>query len=196
MLPGGLRYESAICWTAEKTPARLRQIGSRTKSSGDFASMSQGRRTEVGEVAQVRGNDHLALALMAARELTGRVVRRLGKPLGLELPSAAVPTPRAIATTPLLGRFMLSSTRANVPEHAAGPPDYWGSRGRGFKSRRPDNVCVSAGHRLAGMRPPSVSVDHLLCKPLLEPFTRGLARLIAARVSRPRRAAGFGEAHR
>jgi hypothetical protein len=38
---------------------------------------------------------------------------------------------------------MLAPTWANVLEHAAGPPDYWGSRGRGFKSRRPDSV--SAG---------------------------------------------------
>ena len=42
------------------------------------------------------------------------------------------------ATTPLLGRFTLETTWANVSEHATGPPDYWGSRGRGFKSRRPD----------------------------------------------------------
>jgi hypothetical protein len=41
------------------------------------------------------------------------------------------------ATTPLLGRFMLDATWANVGEHAAGPCNYWGSRGRGFKSRRP-----------------------------------------------------------
>jgi hypothetical protein len=34
---------------------------------------------------------------------------------------------------------MLEATWANVREHAAGPPDYWGSRGRGFKSRRPDH---------------------------------------------------------
>jgi len=35
---------------------------------------------------------------------------------------------------------MLEATWANMPEHAAGPPDYWGSRGRGFKSRRPDRA--------------------------------------------------------
>jgi len=46
---------------------------------------------------------------------------------------------------------MLSATRANVREHAAGPPDYpWGSRGRRFKSCRPDSVTVPAGHRPAG----------------------------------------------
>ncbi len=33
------------------------------------------------------------------------------------------------ATTPLLGRSTLEATWANVREHAAGPPDYWGSRG-------------------------------------------------------------------
>jgi len=33
---------------------------------------------------------------------------------------------------------MLEATWANVREHAADRPDYWGSRGRGFKSRRPD----------------------------------------------------------
>src|SRR5437763_13100999 len=42
--------------------------------------------------------------------------------------------------TPLLGRFMLGATWENVREHATGLPDYWGSRGRGFKSRRPDEV--------------------------------------------------------
>ncbi len=47
---------------------------------------------------------------------------------------------RACRMTPLLGQFMLGATWANVREHAAGPPDYWGSRGRGFKSRRPDIV--------------------------------------------------------
>jgi hypothetical protein len=42
------------------------------------------------------------------------------------------------STTPLPGWFMLSATWSDVREHAAGPPDYWGSRGRGFESRRPD----------------------------------------------------------
>jgi hypothetical protein len=52
--------------------------------------------------------------------------------------------------TPLLGRFMLAVTWASMREHAADPLDYWGSRGRGFKSRRPDSVRVSADQRLAG----------------------------------------------
>ena len=43
-------------------------------------------------------------------------------------------------TTPLLGHFMLDATWANSVEHAADRLDYWGSRGRGFKSRRPDVV--------------------------------------------------------
>jgi hypothetical protein len=30
------------------------------------------------------------------------------------------------------------ATRINALEHAAGPPDYWGSRGRRFKSCQPD----------------------------------------------------------
>jgi hypothetical protein len=34
--------------------------------------------------------------------------------------------------------FYASCDLANMREHAAGPPDYWGSRGREFKSRRPD----------------------------------------------------------
>jgi hypothetical protein len=42
------------------------------------------------------------------------------------------------AGTPLLGWFMLQTTWTNVREHAAGQPNYWGSRGRGFESRRPD----------------------------------------------------------
>src|SRR4030088_2057846 len=40
--------------------------------------------------------------------------------------------------TPLLGQVMLTATSTNRPEHAADPHDYWGSRGRGFESRRPD----------------------------------------------------------
>src|SRR6266536_2396043 len=44
--------------------------------------------------------------------------------------------------TPLLGRVRSEATRANALEHAADPHDYWGSRGPGFKPRRPD-----AGHR-------------------------------------------------
>jgi hypothetical protein len=42
------------------------------------------------------------------------------------------------AATPLLGPFMLDATSANSVEHAADPHDNWGSRGCGFKSRRPD----------------------------------------------------------
>ena len=42
------------------------------------------------------------------------------------------------SVTPLLGRVGWSATWANVVEHAADPPGYWGSRGREFKSRRPD----------------------------------------------------------
>src|SRR4051812_34112722 len=41
------------------------------------------------------------------------------------------------------------TTRENTPEHAADPHDYWGSRGRRFKSCQPDSVRASAGHRLA-----------------------------------------------
>ena len=41
-------------------------------------------------------------------------------------------------TTPLLVQSMIEATWANVVEHAADPPGYWGSRGRGFESRRPD----------------------------------------------------------
>jgi hypothetical protein len=53
--------------------------------------------------------------------------------------------------TPLLGEVRLSATWANVREHVAGPPDYWVSRGRGFKSRRPDVgefLQVNAGVRI------------------------------------------------
>src|SRR5205823_12179429 len=32
----------------------------------------------------------------------------------------------AASATPLLGRSRLEATWANVREHAAGPPDYWG----------------------------------------------------------------------
>jgi hypothetical protein len=51
--------------------------------------------------------------------------------------------------TPLLGRVTLPATWANTAEHAVGPPDYWGSRGRGFKSRRPDNI----NRRQVGTKP-------------------------------------------
>ncbi len=64
--------------------------------------------------------------------------------------------------TPLLGWVRLSATWANVVEHAAGPHDYWGSRGRGLKSRRPDSV--SAGKRLGRLvlREPSSISDRRL----------------------------------
>ena len=53
---------------------------------------------------------------------------------------------------------MLEATWANVREHAADRPDYWGSRGRGFKSRRPDkNTQVRAGFLV--IRKPAL--DHL-----------------------------------
>ena len=45
---------------------------------------------------------------------------------------------RGDSWTPLLGRFMLSVTWENVLEHVAGALNDWGSRGRGFESRRPD----------------------------------------------------------
>jgi hypothetical protein len=53
-------------------------------------------------------------------------------------PNSAQCCRESVATTPLLGRFRLSATWTNVREHAAGPPDYWGSRGRRFESGRPD----------------------------------------------------------
>jgi hypothetical protein len=70
--------------------------------------------------------------------------------------------------TPLLGRFMLLATWANVGEHAAGPFDYWGSRGRGFKSRRPDSVRVSAGHGLVGTLFVLLGIDVRSSTPLLD----------------------------
>jgi hypothetical protein len=45
---------------------------------------------------------------------------------------------RTTATTPLLARYTLHTTWTNVAEHAAPPSKSWGSRGRGFESRRPD----------------------------------------------------------
>jgi hypothetical protein len=53
------------------------------------------------------------------------------------------------SSTPLLGQPMLNATWANAPEHAADRLVYWGSRGRGFESRRPDSMRVSAGQKLA-----------------------------------------------
>ena len=47
--------------------------------------------------------------------------------------------------TPLLGRVGWWVTWENVGEHAAGAPGYWGSRGRGFKSRRPDIFLLIRG---------------------------------------------------
>ena len=75
---------------------------------------------------------------------------------------------------------MLVVTWANVVEHGADPHDYWGSRGRGFKSRRPDSVRVPAGHRLAAVVTASLLVNHRSGMLLLEPFTRGLVKLIFA----------------
>src|SRR6266511_4228215 len=54
-------------------------------------------------------------------------------------PPGDTPGKRPRAMTPLLGRFMLAATWANMREHTADPHDYGGSRGRGFKSRRPDS---------------------------------------------------------
>src|SRR5262249_44496005 len=50
-----------------------------------------------------------------------------------------------VRLTPLLGWVTLAATWANMRKHAAGPPDYWGSRGRGFESRRPDFVKCQLG---------------------------------------------------
>ena len=76
------------------------------------------------------------------------------------------------STTPLLGRFMLQATWANVREHAAGPPDYWGARGRRFKSGRPDSVRVSAGQRLSETLSLLLWLDVVSCAALLKPLTR------------------------
>jgi hypothetical protein len=48
----------------------------------------------------------------------------------------------------------------------------WGSRGRGFESRRPDSVRVSAGHELAeALFAFKIRVSRL-SMPLMEPLTR------------------------
>jgi hypothetical protein len=44
------------------------------------------------------------------------------------------------------GAFVLTSHPTSLDWIA----EDWGSRGRGFKSRRPDSVRVSAGQKLAG----------------------------------------------
>src|SRR5437763_15806002 len=48
---------------------------------------------------------------------------------------------------------MLTATWENVREHAAGPLDYWGSRGRGFKSRRPDRIKAVTSGAWPGLAP-------------------------------------------
>jgi hypothetical protein len=58
-----------------------------------------------------------------------------------------------VAGTPLLGLFMLWATWANVHEHAADPTDYWGSRGRRFKSCRPDTENSRSGQVSANGAP-------------------------------------------
>ena len=47
---------------------------------------------------------------------------------------------RRAGMTPLLGRFTVDATWTSALEHAAGPPDYWGSslKGSWVQIRRPD----------------------------------------------------------
>jgi hypothetical protein len=78
---------------------------------------------------------------------------------------------------------MLPVTWENVREHAAGAFGYWGSRGRRFKSGRPDSERVSAGQRLAGALLLALWLDLMSSKPLLEPFTRRSSELISGEAS-------------
>src|SRR6266508_4247062 len=48
----------------------------------------------------------------------------------------------------------------------------WGSRGRGFESRRPDSVRVSAGQRLAGALFSLLGMNAWSSTPLLDSLTR------------------------
>jgi hypothetical protein len=101
------------------------------------------------------------------------------------------------AVTPLLGRFMMLATWENVREHAAGAFNYWGSRGRGFESRRPDFERVFAGHRLAKALFGLVNLDVVSGKAFLDPLTRGLSFNICLRTQVvrgfwPRRGRVFG----
>jgi hypothetical protein len=74
--------------------------------------------------------------------------------------------------TPLLGQVMLTATSTNRPEHAADPHNDWGSKGRGFKSRRPDSVRVSAGQKLAEAPMWMINKRLWISKIALDPFTR------------------------
>jgi hypothetical protein len=71
-----------------------------------------------------------------------------------------------------------------VRELAAGPLDYWGSRGRRFKSGRPDSERVSAGQRLAGALCFLFWLDVAGCEALLEPLTRVVSEPILLPPSR------------
>jgi hypothetical protein len=65
--------------------------------------------------------------------------------------------------TPLLGGSILQTTWVNVREHAADPHDYWGSRGRRFRSGRPDGASqqVSAGSCSYGNLPHALVGAHI-----------------------------------
>jgi hypothetical protein len=77
---------------------------------------------------------------------------------------------RLLASEQVNGRFRQSMTSPR--------PSRSVTRGRGFESRRPDQVGISAGQRPAGPAITSTSMDYPSSMPLLEPFTRGLAKLV------------------
>jgi hypothetical protein len=76
---------------------------------------------------------------------------------------------------------MLSATWTNAPEHAAGPLEYWGSRGRRFKSCRPDRGKVFAGHTPAEALFVRPEQSRDVRTPVSEPFTRHFRMQLAIR---------------
>ncbi|CCH17832.1 hypothetical protein MILUP08_42763 [Micromonospora lupini str. Lupac 08] len=86
-----------------------------------------------------RTNQSLSISLSIASGGTSWTGPQGTREVGAQAEFGAA-LPGSVATTPLLGWLILQATWANVLEHAAGPPDYWGSRGRRFESGRPDRL--------------------------------------------------------
>jgi hypothetical protein len=75
-------------------------------------------------------------------------------------------------TIPLLGRFTLETTWANVREHAAGPPDYWGSMGERDGLGGTDCRCVGAGQAWSSAVAVHIQMRKITYTPLIDRLTR------------------------
>jgi hypothetical protein len=102
-----------------------------------WALTPRGGLLECVHVGAAVGRNHATAAALAAGERTlggldQRLRQRVRRAPGVDGWTGS--------RTPLLGWFTLLATCTSMLEHAAGAFNYWGSRGRGFESRRPDRV--------------------------------------------------------